>query len=430
VVRLFDVIGETRPTMMVTRQLARMASGWKQADVQQAGELVAPRLQEKVQPFARELIEEHREAGRRLVLATTTPHDMIKPFAAALGISEIVATRYGVTDGHYDGRIDGEFVWGRGKLRAVKTWARAAGVDLTDSWAYSDSYFDMPLLRAVGNPFAVQPDPRLRVWSVLMRWPAIYLDVPPGVPKLAGIEPQQLVMPFARGELFPYVRFDVEGLEHIPQSGPAIIAANHRSYFDPLAVGFTLAKSGRPTRFLGKKEVFDAPVVGDMARAFGGIRVERGSGSDEPLNKAGEALRAGELVAIMPQGTIPRGKAFFEPELQGRWGTAKLAAMSDAAVIPVGLWGTEKVWPRSARLPNFGNVIDPPTVRIRIGEPVKLSGDDLDADTTAIMSSITDLLPPEASVARTPTAKELALTLPHGYDGDIDHESERRPGTD
>ena len=79
---------------------------------------------------------------------------------------------------------------------------------------------------------------------------------------------------------------------------------------------------------------------------MGGIRVDRGTGSDEPLQAAADALAGGEVVAVMPQGTIPRGPAFFDPELKGRWGAARLAAMSEAPVIPIGLWGTEQVWPR------------------------------------------------------------------------------------
>ena len=106
-----------------------------------------------------------------------------------------------------------------------------------------------------------------------------------------------------------------------------------------------IAKTGRPVRFLGKKEVFDAPIIGQIATAMGGIRVERGTGSDEPLQAAAAALAAGEMVAIMPQGTIPRGLAFFDPVLKGRWGAARLAAMTKVPVIPVGLWGTERVWP-------------------------------------------------------------------------------------
>src|SRR5690606_21252481 len=157
---------------------------------------------------------------------------------------------------------------------------------------------------------------------------------------------------------------------------------------------------------------------------------ERGSGSDEPLEAASRILRSGELVAIMPQGTIPRGRAFFDPELKGRWGTARLAASSGAPVLPMGIWGTEKVWPRNSRLPNFLNVTSPPTVRVRIGPPVELTGTDIEADTAAIMAAIVDLLPPEARVRREPTPEELARTLPAGYRGDPDAEADRRPGQD
>src|SRR5690606_37906366 len=179
---------------------------------------------------------------------------------------------------------------------------------------------------------------------------------------------------------------------------------NHRSYFDPLAMGVLFTRRGRPVRFLGKKEVFDAPIVGVLARAMGGIRVERGTGSDEPLAAAAAALEMGEVVALMPQGTIPRGPAFFDPVLKGRWGAARLAAMTGAPVIPVGLWGTEQVWPRSSRLPNVLALAHPPTVTIRVGPRVTgLKGASAEADTKRIMAAITKLLPAEARRRRQPT---------------------------
>ena len=75
---------------------------------------------------------------------------------------------------------------------------------------------------------------------------------------------------------------------------------------------------------------------------------------------------------MLPQGTIPRGYDFFDPVLHGKTGTARLAASTGATVVPVGLWGTEKVWPRSARVPDFTLVRHPPTVTVRVGAPVPL----------------------------------------------------------
>ena len=303
----------------------------------------------------------------------------------------------------------------------------------TDSFAYSDSFYDLPLLSAVGKPVVVNPDPRMLVVALVRRWPVVHLDVPTGVPKLPviGVEPQQVAMSVAHPLLVPYARFDISGLENLPEVGAGIVVGNHRSYFDPLALGMALAKRGRPVRFLGKKEVFDAPIVGQLAKAFGGIRVERGTGSDEPLAAAAAALEAGELVALMPQGTIPRGPAFFDPVMKGRWGAARLAAMTHAPVYPVGLWGTERVWPRSERLPRVWNLMNPPLVTVRAGPPITtLKHKSPDADTRRIMRAIADLLPAESRQEREPTDEELARTYPPGYKGDPQGESGRRPGHD
>ena len=412
---VFNTVGESLAGMALARQAALLARGRSQAAVQEAAVAAADVLAKMVQPFAAGLLAEHRDAGRTLVLATTTPYDLVKPLADALGLDDVVATRYAVSDsGTYDGSLVGPFVWSKGKLAAVRAWADEHGVDLAESWFYSDSVYDMPLLAAVGHPVAVNPDPRMVLVALARRWPIVHLDVPPGVPKvpILGVEPQQLALAVIRPELLPFVRFDIDGTEHIPPVGPAILCGNHRSYFDFVAVGLALARTGRPTRFLGKKEIFDAPVVGWLARALGGIRVDRGTGSDEPLREAAVALAAGELVAIMPQGTIPRGAAFFDPVLKGRWGAARLAELSGAPVLPIGLWGTERVWPRASRLPDVAAVVHPPTVRLRVGPPVELPHASLDDDTERIMAAIAALLPDEARQAREPTAEELARTLP------------------
>ena len=304
--------------------------------------------------------------------------------------------------------------------------------DLDQSYAYSDSVYDTPLLSAVGHPHAVNPDPRLTVVAAARRWPVVHFDVPLGVAKIpvVNMELQRLLLQLARPSFIPFAKFDIDGTDAIPVDGPAILCANHRSYFDVFAVAVTVARSGRPVRFLGKKEVFDAPIVGQLATSLGGIRVDRGTGSDEPLRAAREALDAGELVAIMPEGTIPRGPAFFEPVLKGRWGAATLAMQAKVPVVPIGLWGTELVWPRSSRLPNILNISSPPTIRVRVGEPITLRGKTADSNTKRIMKEIVALLPDEARVRRTPTDDELRRSYPSGYSGDPQRETERRPGTD
>ena len=431
--RIFETFGENLPSMVLGRQAVAAMKGHSQAEVREAARKAAPDLFAMVQPYANKVIDGHRAAGRRVVLATTTPRDLIEPFAELMGFDDVIATTYGVdADGAYTGELDGTYVWSKGKKDAVRAWCDANDVDLRACWAYSDSVFDEPLLASVGNPVCVNPDWRLRLMAAARRWPVTHLDVPEGVAKIpvVGLEAQQALMKLCVPEVFPYARFVITGTENIPRDGAAIICGNHRSYFDVTAVALAVARTGRAVRFLGKKEVFDAPVIGPLATALGGIRVDRGSGSDEPLRAAEEALLAGDLIAIMPQGTIPRGRAFFDPVLKGRWGAARLAARTKAPVVPVGIWGTEKVWPRNAKLPNITNIVSPPTITITVGPPVVIGHADPDEDTRAIMDAISALLPPEGREHREPTAEELRRSYPGNYKGDPDAEDDRRPGSD
>jgi putative phosphoserine phosphatase/1-acylglycerol-3-phosphate O-acyltransferase len=99
-------------------------------------------------------------------------------------------------------------------------------------------------------------------------------------------------------------------------------------------------------------------------------------------------------------------------------------------VIPIGLWGTEAVWPRNRRYPDVLALGHPPVVRVRVGPPVELKYRSVDADTKRIMAAIRALLPPEAEVVREPTAEEIARAMPAGHSGDADREADRRPGSD
>jgi putative phosphoserine phosphatase/1-acylglycerol-3-phosphate O-acyltransferase len=431
--RIFNAVGENLPSMLLARQGASIMKGKARHDVVAAAHTACDELMKLVRPLAASVISGHREAGRKVVLATTTPHDFIATFARRMGFDDVVATRFMVDgSGAYTGELDGPFTWSAGKLAAVRTWCNQHDIALSESYAYSDSVYDEPLLNAVGYPQVVNPDARLTVMAAARRWPIVSLNTD-GVaakPPLQASDIQKVGLLFARPEAFPFVKFSFSGIENIPSTGPVVLVANHRSYFDVFAVALTVAKSGRTVRFLGKKEVFDAPVIGQLASLLGGIRVDRASGSDEPLAYAAEALSSGEMVVIMPQGTIPRGPAFFEPQLRGRWGAAKLARMTNALVVPIGLWGTEKVWPRNAKYPNVLNFSQPPTVDVVVGQPMQLTSDDADANTTRIMTEISALLPEAARATYEPTDDEVKRTYPSSYKGDPRAETLRRPGTD
>jgi putative phosphoserine phosphatase/1-acylglycerol-3-phosphate O-acyltransferase len=412
------------------RVVLEPGSGWSRASVRRAADAAADRLAGHLLPYGRVEIEDHKAAGLQLVLVSALPEPLVAPLAERWGFDAVVATRWERDDGSFTGRVTGPRPWGADRLRAVKEWADAHGVDLQQSYAYGGTFADAALLGACGHPRAVNPDARLAPLAAARRWSIRWFDVPPGVIKVGGRELQEWLRPLASEQFVTNAQVEISGVENIPSKGAAIVAFNHRSYFDGTVVGMLLAKAGRSARGIGKKEVFDAPLIGPFAHAFGGIRVDRGTGSDEPLFRAEKALRAGELIMIAPEGTIPRGPAFFEPELKGRWGTARLAQATNVPVIPVGLWGTEHVWPRNQRLPRFFFPSGPPKVTARVGPPVKLTYDDVDADTKRIMSAIVDQLPPEARVRRTPTEAELRRTYPANYRGAPDRELHRRPGFD
>ena len=436
--RVFNVVGETLPSMLLARQGVAVMKGKPRHAVIAAANSASAQLMQLVHPKARAIIEGHRRNGVKVVLATTTPHDLIATFARSMGFDDVVATRFDVDEeGLYTGKLIGPFAWSAGKLEAVTAWCQDHSVSLAHSYAYSDSVYDAPLLDAVGFPHVVNPDPRLTVMATAKKWPTeVFSDESSGTKIPVNVSDiQKLGLLFARPEVFPFAKTTIEGIEHVPHSGPVILVANHRSYFDVFAVAMMVARTGRTVRFLGKKEVFDAPLIGQMASLLGGIRVDRASGSDEPLEQAARSLNSGEMVAIMPQGTIPRGRTFFDPVLRGRWGAARLAMMTNATVIPIGLWGTEKVWPRSSKIPDVFNLSNPPLVSITVGAPVsldcsELSDELIEFNTQCIMDAISQLLPPQARQPYEPTDAELRATYPSGYIGDPDAEAQRRPGTD
>ena len=149
-------------------------AGVRQADlVALNGELI-PKLLSRVRPEATRLVEMHRRAGRDTYSVSASPVELVEPLAAALGMTGGIGTVSAVdTDGVYTGELAGPFVYGPGKVVAIREIADWEGYDMALSYAYSDSASDLPMLEAVGHPVAVNPDSRLARQAHDRGWPIV-----------------------------------------------------------------------------------------------------------------------------------------------------------------------------------------------------------------------------------------------------------------
>lgn len=124
-----------------------------------------------VRPGARTALDLHRREGRRRVLCTSSSAWISRCAVEALALDGYLCTEVEAADGRLTGKIAGTPNFGAGKLVNLKRFAAGAGVPLAEVWFYTDSAADLPLLRAVGHPVCVAPDPRLRREALRRGWP-------------------------------------------------------------------------------------------------------------------------------------------------------------------------------------------------------------------------------------------------------------------
>ena len=211
-------------------------------------------------------------------------------------------------------------------------------------------------------------------------------------------------------------RVRLEGaVDEIPRTGPVIIAANHSSNLDVPVLGSTLMpRMGRRFQWLGKRELFDWPLIGWIARNGGVHAIDRGAADVDAFRLAARILEDGHALFVFPEGTRSRDGRLGE----GRDGVAVLALRTGAPIVPVGVTGSYERWPRGQKLPHPGG-----RVTARVGSPFRLV-DELPAGldrreakgaaTDLIMRRIAELLPERQRGRYGTIAPEVAEREPVG----------------
>jgi HAD superfamily hydrolase (TIGR01490 family) len=131
----------------------------------------------RIFPQMLEEVHAHQDAGRPTFIVSAAGNGIVESLARVLGMEGGIGTRYEVdAEGNFTGRLDGPFVYGPGKVEAMQRFADLHEIDLESSYAYSDSLSDLPMLRAVGNPVAVNPDPPLAEIAKAESWQTMHFE--------------------------------------------------------------------------------------------------------------------------------------------------------------------------------------------------------------------------------------------------------------
>lgn len=162
------------------------------------------------------------------------------------------------------------------------------------------------------------------------------------------------------------LRLNVQGGHHVPTTGGAVLASNHISHLDFIFAGLGARPSHRYVRFMAKDAIFKHRIAGPLMRGMHHIAVDRDAGL-QSFRDAMAALKAGEVVGIFPEATISRS---FEPK-EFKSGAERLASATKVPLIPVALWGTQRLWTYDDRASLKQRGV---AIQVYVGEPLDAAG--------------------------------------------------------
>jgi HAD superfamily hydrolase (TIGR01490 family) len=160
----------------VMTQVKDFMTGVKARDLERLGPMVIAGVLPRINPEMLAEVHGHQDAGRETFIVSAAGSYVVEELARVLGMTGGMGTGYEIRDGSFTGELEGPFMYGPGKVEAMRSLAAARGIELTESWAYSDAASDLPMLRAVGNPVCVNPDPQLLAVAREEGWRVMRFD--------------------------------------------------------------------------------------------------------------------------------------------------------------------------------------------------------------------------------------------------------------
>ncbi len=378
----------------------RVWAGRTEDELTELGErLFVQAISGSLYPEGWRLVEAHRRAGHTVVLASSATRFQVEPAARAMGVEHILVSPVEIVNGIATGRPGGPLLWRGGKAAAVGAFAGEHGIDLAESYAYSNGDEDVPFLRTVGRPRAINPGRELEKVARESGWPVARFrsrgrpgvrDLARTAAGLAGLfggfatgaalgaatgsrrEAVDLGTTFAGelGSMLAGVRLDVSGGEHLA-ARPAVFLFNHQSQLDVLILA-KLLHGG----FTGvaKKELARSPGFGLMFRLADVAFVDRHD-HDQAVRALGPAvqkLRDGISLVIAPEGTRSPTPA-LGPFKKGAFHVAMEAGVP---IVPIVIRNSGELMWRRAKIIHSG------TVQVAVLPPIPTTGwvaADLDA---------------------------------------------------
>jgi putative phosphoserine phosphatase/1-acylglycerol-3-phosphate O-acyltransferase len=376
-------------------------------------EVFAKHLATQIYPESRALVEAHQAVGHTVAIVSSATRYQAEPLAKEMNIPHVLCTRLDVEDGVFTGRVVHPTCWGEGKAEAGRQLAESHDLDLAQSFFYTDSDEDMPLLEIVGRPRPLNPNRRLAQIAKERHWPVrrfssrgtpgagdwartalAYASLAPslGAGLLAGlVSGSRREAINTGGALFgdlatslSGVDLRVEGEENLWAQRPAVFIFNHQSGLDLILMAKLVR---RDVTGVGKKELLKNPLFGPLLAASGVVFVDRFNTARaiEALEPAVQALGDGLSLAIAPEGTrslTPRLGAFKK-------GAFHMAMQAGVPIVPVVFRNVLDALPKDAL------VIRPATVEAVVLPPVQTSSwtvEGLDQEIKAIRDQYLEVL--------------------------------------